>query len=142
MISLAKVTNSRIYIHLNRRSYKQISLKMLSTLALSIESDEIYSLHKLYYSVCGKYKSSKDKTWVIDIDKENLEGKIEEEFFNKFYSILYEIEPINRIRKVEAVILTKNGWHIITPPFNSLKFSNYYPDIQIHKNNPTLLWCN
>jgi hypothetical protein len=42
--------------------------------------------------------------------------------------------------KIEAVIPTKNGIHLITKRFDVMKFSRQYPDIDIQKKNPTLLY--
>jgi hypothetical protein len=57
-------------------------------------------------------------------------------------------EFINTLRpegfKTEAVIRTKNGYHLITKPFDVQEFNKYMslqgdvPDIQ--KKNPTLLY--
>jgi hypothetical protein len=37
-------------------------------------------------------------------------------------------------------IKTKSGFHIITQPFNVMKFKQKYPDVDIQKKNPTLLY--
>ena len=42
--------------------------------------------------------------------------------------------------KIYAYIPTKNGYHIITKPFNLKQFKDKYPDIDVHKNNPTILY--
>ena len=38
-----------------------------------------------------------------------------------------------------AEIETKNGWHLITYPFNLQEFKDVVPH-DIHKNNPTILY--
>ena len=43
-------------------------------------------------------------------------------------------------KKIEAVIPTKNGWHLITGRFDVKTFSEKFPDIDIQKKNPTLLY--
>ena len=50
------------------------------------------------------------------------------------------IEPFGQ--KVVACLPTKNGYHLITNPFRLDKFKEMYPNIDIHKNNPTLLYFN
>jgi hypothetical protein len=35
---------------------------------------------------------------------------------------------------------TKSGFHIVTQPFNLLKFKQRYPDVDVQKKNPTLLY--
>jgi hypothetical protein len=37
-------------------------------------------------------------------------------------------------------IKTKSGFHIITQPFNVMKFKERYPDVDIQKKNPTVLY--
>jgi hypothetical protein len=40
-----------------------------------------------------------------------------------------------------CLMLIKNGVHLITTPFNLQQFKEEYQDIDVHKNNPTLLYC-
>ena len=47
----------------------------------------------------------------------------------------YKVGP-----KVEAIIPTKNGHHLITKRFDVMSFKQEYPDIDIQKKNPTLLY--
>ena len=42
--------------------------------------------------------------------------------------------------KVDAIIPTKNGYHLITKRFDVMEFKKQYPDIDIAKKNPTLLY--
>jgi hypothetical protein len=42
--------------------------------------------------------------------------------------------------KVEAIIPTKNGHHLITKRFDVQAFKEKYPDVDIQKKNPTLLF--
>ena len=48
-------------------------------------------------------------------------------------------EPVGN--KIISIIPTKSGNHLITSPFNIKQFKEKYPDIDVHKNNPTLLYC-
>jgi hypothetical protein len=143
MVTLANTFNARIYIHLNRRNSYDIALDLMENLAHNIKSNQVNFLSDSYESVCGKYKGKgKDKTWVIDIDF--LMGKripsIDDVLRDKICKTLATIEPLNTT-KIIANIPTKNGYHLITNPFNSEKFNKEFPDIKIHKNNPTLLYC-
>ena len=140
MILLAKTFNARIYIHLNRRNAKMIALEMMEDLAHSIKSNQFY-LSKIYSSACGRHHSEKDKTWIIDYDyvtghyMETVDGVI----IDKIATSLALIEPLNT-QKILARIPTKNGIHLICKPFNSQKFKELYPKIEIHKNNPVNLF--
>jgi hypothetical protein len=42
--------------------------------------------------------------------------------------------------KVETIIPTKNGHHLITKRFDTQSFKEKYPDVDIQKKNPTLLY--
>jgi hypothetical protein len=37
-------------------------------------------------------------------------------------------------------IPTRAGFHIIASPFNLQKFKERYPEVEVHKKNPTLLF--
>ena len=50
------------------------------------------------------------------------------------------LQPIDE-DKIIAQIPTKNGVHLITKPFNKSEFSKIHKNIDIHKTNPTLLFC-
>jgi hypothetical protein len=52
------------------------------------------------------------------------------------FPIGHEVGP-----KIEAVIPTKSGHHLITKKFDVMKFKEKYPDLDIQKKNPTLLYC-
>lgn len=47
----------------------------------------------------------------------------------------YKVGP-----KIEAIIPTKNGHHLITKRFDVKKFKEKYPNIDIQKKNPSLLF--
>jgi len=137
MISIANALNARIYIHLNRRSFKMLAFEMLEDITHQMKSGQFQTISHSYDSICGKHHSEKDKTWVIDIDGQELE---ETNLTQLKKDVNCFIEPYNNRGKIIAQIPTKNGIHIISTPFNSQKFSEIYPDIQIHKNNPTILY--
>lgn len=79
---------------------------------------------------------SKQKRWVIDVDKEELQHI---EFIRK---TINDIEPEGD--KIITAIPTLNGVHLITKPFRLDTFktlcgnNNFNVDVQ--KNNPTLLY--
>ena len=52
------------------------------------------------------------------------------------------LEPYSMDTKYITNIPTKSGWHIITTPFNLQQFKEKYPDIDVHKNNPTILYIS
>ena len=81
--------------------------------------------------MCGSYSNESNKKWIIDMDTT-------EDFQLRISTILNPIEPIGN--KVLCKIPTKNGYHLITSPFNVEKFKKLFPEVDIHKDNPTLLY--
>ena len=132
MVKLAELFNARVYIHLNRRNAYNIALELMEDLAHNIRGNHLKTLDKSYSSVCGKHHSEKDKTWIIDID-EPLSDYLQDWFYNK----LYKVRPEGN--KVVAYIPTKNGFHIISKPFD-VSTAELATDIELHKNNPTILY--
>lgn len=133
IIELCKLFNARAGISLNRRNNKVISLEMLKLLADNIKNDHFKQLGSLYNTICGQYHQEKDKTWIIDIDHKNR---------REINDILRFIEKdcLPEGNKFVSLIESKSGFHLITKAFNSQTFNVQYPDIEIHKNNPTNLY--
>ena len=139
MIKLAQVFNARVYIHLNRRNFRMLAFELLEDICHQMKSNQYQTIHHSYDSVCGKHHSDKDKTWIIDIDGEELKETNIPELIKTINSF---IEPFNNRDKIITTIPTKNGIHLISTPFNSQRFSELYPKIVLHKNNPTILYHN
>ena len=72
---------------------------------------------------------------VVDIDDDvNIK-------WSNMMDYIDTLEPYSPNTKYISNIPTKTGWHLITTPFNLQQFRKEYPDIDVHKNNPTLLYC-
>lgn len=132
MIKLAEVFNARIYIHLNRRKADSVALEMLEDLAHCIRSKQYY-LGKIYETACGRHHSDKDKTWIVDVDSKDI-NEVDE-----IIKVISDLQPTNK-EKIIDVIPTKSGYHIISLPFNSQEFSKIFPNYELHKNNPSVLF--
>jgi hypothetical protein len=132
--------NARAYFRLNRRSAKQVALKTLSKIALMIESEDYANVKRAYLSAAGEHCKDDNKTWVIDLDRNE---KNEPEFDNYVNDIIWEIQILLAETKNNDSIYpipTKNGLHLICRPFNSAKFSQKYPEVAVQKDNPTILF--
>jgi len=132
MITLAELHNARVQINLNRRSFEKMAFHTQKKIADQLMNRDYRSVRKAYNSCCGKYSNETDKKWIIDIDE-----KLSLKELNRYGKIINNSDPIGL--KVEDYIPTKNGWHIITKPFNLQDFKKSYPDIDIHKDNPTIV---
>ena len=127
---LCEMFKSRAYIHVQKQNHKDVSLNMLASLAERIR-DGVSNQKGLFDSVVGQIKTQ-EKRWIVDIDIKDLEfvGEV-----GKFISTLQPEGP-----KVESVIPTKNGYHLITSKFDVKTFKEKFPDVEIQKKNPTLLY--
>lgn len=129
---LCEVFKARAYIHFNVKNDKSIAIRMISQLATNIETEN-YSCKNVYDSVVGSI-SSRQKRWIIDIDKENLHLK------PLIQSEINSLPPfLTHTDKIITEIPTKSGIHLITYPFRLDKFS-YSNVIDVQKNNPTVLY--
>jgi len=87
----------------------------------------------LFDSVVGQLKTH-EKRWVVDVDQTE----------DEYVDVVELCKFINSLRpdgvKIESIIPTKNGYHLITTRFDVQEFKKQYPDIDIQKKNPTLLY--
>jgi hypothetical protein len=138
IIGISNERNARAYITVNRRSFKQVALKVLVATAENIEIGNYKSTSKVFDSVAGKYSSEKDKKWIIDIDWKDFPDKKTEFAKSVLYAVELQEEAGNE--PMSEPILTKNGIHYITRPFNLKKFNERYPKIEVHKDRYTILY--
>lgn len=127
---LCEMFKARAYIHVQKQNHKDVSLNMLATLAERIK-DGVNKQQGLFDSVIGQIKTY-EKRWVVDVDIKDLE------FTEELIKFINDLRPEGS--KCEVVIPTKNGYHLITKRFDVKTFSEIYPEIQIQKKNPTLLF--
>lgn len=141
MIKLADLFNARVGINLNPRSYEKTAFQLLQKVSNQMMNKDFYGVRKAYDSVCGNYHSEIDKRWLVDIDNEN--GYDMQARVKYITSVIEELqsEITNKDYRILATIPTKNGYHLITNPFNIDAFNKQVLDVEIHKNNPTLLYC-
>ena len=136
--AICNAINGRAYIHPTKRSFNAVAKECLRITTEMFLSENTVGLKGAYSTACGKSYITADKKFVVDLDGENASQKKAAEIFNY---INEECEPLNK-NKVCYHIYTAHGIHLITTPFNTEKFLQYFSDIDVHKNNPTLLYFN
>ena len=136
IVKLCEMFNARAYINLNKKSYKQVSLKALAILAGKI-SQEDYNIKTLFESAAGQTGACDgDKSWIVDFDSKDLDE------LDRIKDIINSVEPICDNKIIETVP-TRHGYHLISKPFNKKAFyEKYNLQIDIHDNNPTLIYMN
>ena len=130
IIQLCEMFKARGYIHIQKQNHKDVSLNMMVELAQRIQNGQ-HNQKGLFDSVVGKLKTL-EKRWIVDIDT-----KDENTILNIRYAInMCKPEGL----KIHSSIPTKNGYHLITDRFDVVEFKKHYPEIDIQKKNPTLLY--
>jgi len=131
---MCEMFKARAYIHVQKQNHKDVSLNMMVALAQRIQ-DGNHEQQSLFDSVVGQLKTL-EKRWIVDIDMKS------EEAVTKISKLINALRPEGP--KIESVIPTKSGYHLITKRFDVMEFKKYMslqgdiPDIQ--KKNPTLLF--
>jgi len=143
---LCEMFKARAYIHVQKQNHKDVSLEMMMSLAERIKNGQ-HIQKGLFDSVVGQIKTN-EKRWIVDLDD------VEEVSPLMMAFIEYECNPVTEVKfdevgipngyisgpKIEAIIPTKSGFHLITKKFDVKKFKEVFPDIVIIKKNPTLLY--
>lgn len=127
---LCEMFKARAYIHVQKQNHNDVSLDMLALLAERIKNG-VKNQKGLFDSVVGQIKTQ-EKRWIIDVDTKD------KKFLRDITMDLMEIQPVGN--KIEKVIKTKNGFHLITGKFNVMEFKELYPEVEIQKKNPTILY--
>ena len=137
IVGLCEMFNARAYINLNKKSYKQVSLKALEILAGKIAHEDYIANKTLFESACGQTGACDGlKTWIVDFDSKDLDE------LDRIKTIIDSIEP-KGVDKIVETVPTRHGYHLITRPFNKKAFYEMYNEaIDLHDNNPTILYVN
>jgi hypothetical protein len=146
IIQLCEMFKARAYIHVQKQNHKDVSLAMMVTLAQRIQ-DGNQNQKGLFDSVVGQLKTH-EKRWIIDIDDVDEVSPVmmaHIEYHCRPYTVIEYDDigiPIGYLvgPKIEKIIPTKSGFHLITSRFDTLQFKGKYPNIDIQKKNPTLLY--
>lgn len=130
IVQLCEMFKARAYIHVQKQNHFDVSLSMMAALAQKIQNGN-HNQKGLFDSVVGQLKTQ-EKRWIIDVDDIKEASPIMMAYIDN------ECKPYGS--KIETVIPTKSGHHLITGKFDVMQFKKQYPDIDIQKKNPTLLY--
>jgi hypothetical protein len=128
--TLCEVFKARAYIHVQKQSHFDVGMNMIKTIVDRVQSGQINQQH-VFNSVVGQIKTQ-EKRWVVDIDTKDA---------SIVSSIILSIQLCRPLGdKIIATIPTKSGVHLITERFDVMEFKKSYPEIDIQKKNPTVLY--
>jgi len=142
IIALCNFHGARACINLNRRSFEKMAFHTLKKVTDQIMNKDFKSVRKAYESVCGAYANESNKKWIIDIDNISIDGFNHQDSMIQLRSRIIELQIEAGHLQSMNFIRTKSGIHIISAPFNLQKFREEFPDIDVHKDNPTILYIS
>ena len=131
---LCEVFNARAMIRLNKRSFEKVGFKCMTNLANTMMNKEYSFLKASYDRACGLGHNDSEKKWILDVDEKMIDKDL-----LLLSSTINECLPL-RDRTILQFIPSKNGFHLICLPLNTQEFIKKYPEIEIHKDNPTNLF--
>jgi hypothetical protein len=135
---LCEMFKARAYIHVQKQSHHDVSLNMLVALAERIRNGQHCQQH-LFDSVVGQLKTL-EKRWIIDIDGISIDGFAHVPFYQEMRRYISELQNETGKEVEMTFIRTRAGFHIIASPFNLQKFKERYPEVDVQKKNPTILY--
>lgn len=128
---LCEMFKARAYIHVQKQNHKDVSLEMMVSLAERIRNGQ--NIQKgLFDSVVGQIKTY-EKRWIVDVDSKDTKELL------KVKLAIDSCPPFGK-DKIISEIPTKNGYHLITERFDVMEFKKHFPDVEIQKKNPSLLF--
>lgn len=135
IIEVCNRENARAYLRVNKRNYKKVALQSLKKLTEYIISENYSAAKSAFLSAAGEFHSQENKIWIVDIDTKD------ENYISSVRDIISRCHcEINVTFGVLMEVPTVAGVHILCYPFNLQRFKSYYPDMDVHKDNPTLLY--
>jgi hypothetical protein len=140
IIAICDFHGARACINLNRRSFEKMALHTLKKVTDQIMNKDFSSVRKAYESVCGAYANEADKKWIVDIDNISIDGFNHQPEMIHLRKFLLELQTETDRAPYMEFIKTRSGIHIITGPFNLAKFRERFGGLDVHKDNPTILY--
>lgn len=135
---LCELFKARAYIHVQKQNHNDVSLNMMVALAERIRNGQT-NQKNLFDSVVGQLKTY-EKRWIVDIDGVSIDAFAHNPDQIEIRSYINELQQEAGQSQEMTFIRTREGFHIITAPFNLQKFKQRYPEIDVQKKNPTLLY--
>lgn len=141
--------NARAYLRMNRRNFRDITFFTLKYSAELIQNNHFYdSIKSVFATAAGKTNAEKglNKTFIVDLDGDEVQNlNTIKEFFDSYFNGEFGDKggPSTSIANYKMFeVPTPNGLHLIVSAFNTKLFGENFPNISIHKDNPTVLFAS
>lgn len=151
---LCRLHNARAYIHPTPRNDKDVASVMLKDAVKEFTDGNYHMFRRLYSTACGKSFVEGKKLFIVDLDREQMENPQFVRMGANGDAAEYVRWLIRKCRgrggedaeKVVVKVPTKSGVHLICKPFDVGQMEEHFnlkgiPAPDVHKNNPTLLFC-
>ena len=126
---LCKVFNARASIRLNKRSFRKVAFKAMELTCNTLSNQTYGFVCKSYDRASAQTHNDHKKKWILDVDSTIIDKDL--------------IPHINDLKgTILSVLESRSGFHIITNPFRLDTFKERFPDIEVHKDNPTNLYIS
>lgn len=142
IIALCDFHGARACINLNRRSFEKMAFHTLKKVTDQIMNKDFASVRKAYESVCGAHANEANKKWIVDIDNISIDGFNHRPEMIQLRKFLLELQTETGREPYMEFNKTRSGVHIITGPFDLSKFRERFGGLDVHKDNPTILYVS
>jgi len=127
--------NARCYIKVNKRNDEVVSANLLRYIVDKHLKKEYQLLPSSYSHSVAVSPAPGNKLFIVDIDDITQCDTIVKE--------LQRIRDMNRMSPQEGdfiTIKTRNGVHLLVPPFHISEFNKTFKDVIVHKDAESLLY--
>lgn len=142
---LCRTLRLRAYASVCRKSFRRVTMNTLTEMARRAALDDFKRPDRIFSSCCGEYVDKDDRHWVVDVD--DFVGYNTQEYCETIRNFINDCQPFEDRNKIELILPTKNGMHLITRPFDVKTFNicmgvftDMIPRPEIKKNHLTLLF--
>lgn len=132
--ALCEFYGARAGLRLNKRSFQKCTFRTMLNITAQMMQEDFHSTKQAFSKAAGQcHAETTRKLWLIDLDVKDLTlVDVIKDFINT------KCKPDN-INKYIMTLPTKNGFHIITTPFDRSEFNKAFC-LDIHCDNPINLY--
>lgn len=138
IISLCISNNARAYLNPNVRNAQEVAMECIKKYADLVANNNAFMGNSIWDSCCGSTRAKGYRAkWIVDVDTKDRT------VLDKVLSVIHSCKHADDFEAY--VVNTVNGFHIVSNGFDSREFQKILSDngidkVDIHKNNPTLLY--
>ncbi len=127
--------NARCYIKVNKRNDEVVSANLVRYVVDKHLRKEYHLLPSAYSHSVAVSPAPGDRLFIVDIDD-----------VKQYESVVKELQRIRDINKMSPqegdfiTVKTRNGVHLLVPPFHISEFNKKFKDITVHKDAESLLY--